>query len=113
MDVLGALTLRDDGSNIVLTIDNQLISVNGRGHIRLSSNDLVATNRTIGLSDGAVIGQLLIIENADSGLDSFEVLDDAVNRNTNTSGSRAMGPGDIIMLMWTGNFWSEVSYANN
>ncbi len=103
MDVLGALTLRDDGSNIVLTIDNQLISVNGRGHIRLSSNDLVATNRTIGLSDGAVIGQLLIIENADSGLDSFEVLDDAVNRNTNTSGSRAMGPGDIIMLMWTGN----------
>ncbi|MBL0013922.1 MAG: hypothetical protein IPP30_09380 [Flavobacterium sp.] len=114
LDMLGALSLRDDGTNVVLTVDNQLITVGNRGYIRLSSDEAVfAANRDITLSDGLVRGQLLIIENADAGTDLFEVQDDAVNRNTNTSGNRTMGKGDMITLIWTGTFWSEISFANN
>ncbi len=115
LDVLGALSLRDDGTNVSINSDNQLVTIGNRGHIRLSSNDgtLNGSFRTITLSDGVVIGQLLIIENADATSDAFEVADDPVNRNTNTSGNRQIDIGDIITLMWTGTFWNELSYADN
>ncbi len=112
LDMEGALTIRQNAAPTALTIDNQLLNVGNVGHFGLSSNTGVIGARTLTLSDGLVIGQLLIITNI--GLTgNFEVADDPVNRNTNTPGNRTINTGDVIVLIWGGNFWNEVSFGDN
>ncbi len=112
VDMLGALTIRDDGTITSVTVDNQLITVGNRGYIRLNSSTNLATARTITLSDGLVRGQLLILQNS-LGVNSFEVDDNALTNNTVLPVARTLGFNDTIMLLWTGIDWTELSYSDN
>ncbi len=111
LHVNGGLILNDLNA-VTITSDNQLVTVGDASYLRLTSNNGTAANRTITLSDGLGIGQILFIENAGAS-NSFEVADNAATNNTNTSAVRAMGPGDVIQLIWNGTDWLEVSFANN
>ena len=110
LDIVGAITVRPFVS-AALTVDNQVVPVGTNGNIWLQSNSFVVGARTITLGDGVVLGQYLTLYNPGNTGD-FEVADNTLN-NTNTPASRTLGTGDIITLMWTGTFWSEVSFANN
>ena len=112
LDVLGGLALRDDGTITSLTADNQVVTVGNRGYIRLSSNDATAANRNLILSDGLVRGQLIIIQNAGS-TGSFQIADTAGSSNADTAGIRDFGFGDVIMLIWNGTTWFEISYTDS
>ncbi|MBL0043326.1 MAG: hypothetical protein IPP33_02565 [Flavobacteriales bacterium] len=112
VDMLGALSIRDDGTVTNVVADNQLITVGNRGYIRLNSSNNLATARTITLSNGLVRGQLLIIQNS-LGINIFEVDDNAATNNTIVPFPRALGPFDTIMLLWNGTDWTELSYADN
>jgi len=111
LDVLGAIALRD-GAVINVTADNQLVTVGNQSYIRLSSNDATAANRTIKLSDGLVRGQLLILQGTASG-NFFQLVDNVTTSNTNTAGTRDLGFGDTIMLLWNGSAWFEISYTDS
>ncbi|MBK6541458.1 MAG: hypothetical protein IPG10_09295 [Flavobacteriales bacterium] len=111
VDMLGALSIRDDGTVTSVAADNQLITVGDRGYIRLSSTSATSTARTITLSDGLVRGQLLLLECVTTG--AFEVDDNAATNNTNASAARPLGVGDTIMLVWNGTDWAELNYSNN
>ncbi|MBK8339434.1 MAG: hypothetical protein IPK99_05230 [Flavobacteriales bacterium] len=111
VDMLGALSIRDDGTVTSVAADNQLITVGDRGYIRLSSTSATSTARTITLSDGLVRGQMLLLEGVTTG--AFEVDDNAATNNTNVSVARAVGIGDMIMLVWNGADWTELHYSNN
>ena len=83
-----------------------------RSYIRLSSNDATAANRSIILSDGLVRGQLIIIQNAVV-TGSFQIADTAGGSNADTAGVRDFGFGDVIMLLWNGSTWFEISYTDS
>ena len=112
LDVLGGLTLRDDGTVTSLTVDNQVIQVGNRSYIRLSSNTITAANRVVDLSNGLVRGQLLIIQSTSTGGNGFQI-GDVAGTNVDTAGTRTLGAGDTIMLLWTGSLWSEISYTDS
>jgi hypothetical protein len=97
---------------VEITADNQLVTVGNSSYLRISSNSSPAFNRTIELSNGLVIGQLLYIECNEATGDAFEIFDGAIS-NANTAGTISMGGGDMIQLMWNGTDWLQISYSNN
>ena len=107
----GAIAV-DDIGNIEITADNQVVTIGNSSYLRLSSNLSPASARTIVLSDGLVVGQIAFIECNETGIEGFEILDGA-GSNTNTTGTIAMGAGDMIQLMWNGTDWLQISYSNN
>jgi hypothetical protein len=111
LHVNGALAV-DDIGNIEVASDNQTITIGNSSYLRLSSNLSPASARTIVLSDGLVVGQMVFIECNETGVEGFEILDGA-GSNTNTTGTIAMGGGDMIHLMWNGTDWLQISYSNN
>ncbi|MBK8829387.1 MAG: hypothetical protein IPN60_00745 [Saprospiraceae bacterium] len=111
LHVNGAIAV-DDIGNIEITADNQVVTIGNSSYLRLSSNLSPASARTIVLSDGLVVGQIAFIECNETGIEGFEILDGA-GSNTNTTGTIAMGAGDMIQLMWNGTDWLQISYSNN
>ena len=110
LDVAGALTFRQFITGAI-TVDDQFIPIGNVGHLGLTSNSSVIGARTLTLGDGLVIGELLFITNI--GLTgNFEIADSFAN-NTNTPGNQTLNTGDIVLLMWGGNFWNEVSFGDN
>ena len=112
LDVLGGLALRDDGTATSLTADNQVVVVGNSSYIRLSSNTATATNRTVNLSNGLVRGQLLLIQSASAGSNLFQI-GDTVGGVVNTAGTRTLGTGDVLLLLWGGAAWFEVSFTDS
>jgi len=110
LHVKGAIAF--DSSAINIFIDNQYISVGNRGYLKLSSDSPTASSRTIVLSDGLAVGQLLIIE-CISPANAIEVADNTVTNNTNMQSSRVLQQNDVVQLIWNGVDWLEMYYANN
>ncbi len=111
LHVNGALAV-DDIGNIEVTSDNQTITIGNSSYLRLSSNLSPASARTIVLSDGLVVGQIVFIECNENGSDAFEIIDGGLS-NTNLAATIAMTGGDIVQLMWNGTGWLQISYSNN
>ena len=112
LPVTSGLALRDDGTVTALTANLQVVTVGNRSYIRLSSNTATAANRVVDLSDGLVRGQLLLIQSTSTGSNEFRI-GDTTGTNVDTAGPRTLGTGDIIMLLWTGSLWSEVSFTDS
>lgn len=69
------------------------------------------------LSDGLVVGQLLILE---SGVPEpgeliypFSVKDDPANTNMDLAADYSMSSGNVLTLIWNGTSWLQISYSNN
>jgi len=111
LHVNGAIAM-DDIGNVEITGDGQAVTIGNSSYLRISSNASPASARSIVLSNGLVVGQIVFIECNETGVDEFEILDGA-GSNANTSGTIAMGAGDMIQLMWNGTDWLQISYSNN
>lgn len=109
LQVNGAVVLNDlNTANI--TVDGQTVTVGNSSYLRLTSTSGTANQRTIVLTNGLDIGQILMIECTSN---AIEIADNAGTNNTNTAGTRAMGVGDVITLIWNGTDWLETSFTNN
>jgi hypothetical protein len=98
-----------------LVQDNQLITVVNKSYLRLLSDTTTETNRTIQLSNGAIIGQFLIIECAEatSSSDGFEIKDNGTTHNTNTGANIIMNTGDVAQFIWNGLDWILIAHSDN
>ncbi len=97
--------------SITVTADNQAVTVGNNSTIFLNSNNSSAGNRTIILSNGLVMGQILFLVNIDrDNNDGVQLLD---NSNTKLSGNISMNKDDTITLMWNGLDWIQLSSNSN
>lgn len=107
MRVGGALSLKN-GSEMILS-DNQAVDVGGHGYIRIAALFAInASDRTVILSDGTAIGQILYLE---CSTNKWQLLDGT--SNTNLSEDHNFENGDMIQLVWNGTDWLEVHYSDN
>ncbi len=76
----------------------------------LTSTGVVTTSTSKAVADGAEIGDLLILRNANAA-DAITI--DGVGANVECKVDKALGPGDILMLIWAGNDWNCISLSDN
>ncbi len=110
LNIYGGLSIGKCDS-ITITADNQAITVGNNSCIFLLSDNGTATNRTFTLSDGLVMGQILILINIDRDAnDDIELVD---NANTKLNGNWRPDKDNAIILMWNGFDWVEISESQN
>jgi hypothetical protein len=110
LTVYGGLAIGKCDS-IEVTNDNQAVTVGNNSTIFLKSNSNSSTARTIILSDGLVMGQILIFINIDKDAnDRVEIKD---NSNTKLNANWQSNKDDTITLMWNGIDWVELAHFNN
>jgi hypothetical protein len=118
MDIHGALSLRPrttltQGTVDPVTSNDFNYTVENRSYLRIDS-DNSPSQRAIVLSDGLQIGQIIVIECvAVGGFNGIRIVDNVGTHNTNTNGTYDLYENDIIVMIWNGDAWTEVSYTDN
>lgn len=110
LNVYGGLSFGKCDS-VTITADNQTITVGNNSCIFLNSNNATAANRTIVLSDGLTMGQLLVIINIDR--DANDAIQIPDNTNSKTAATFNMRKDDSMVLMWNGHDWIQLAQSNN
>lgn len=102
-------------SVIDLTGDDQSVTVTTAGHIRFTSDNSTATNRTIVLGNGSHDGQRLTLEWAESAASGAGELPDDTNNNVRLSAAWTPDQYDTLSLVWNSgdSNWLEVSRSDN
>ena len=79
-------------------------------YVLLNPATAVALNGVTAISSGSRVGDVLILQgNSDVNLVTI-----SNNANTKlTAASHVLGANDMLVLMWNGVAWAEVSFANN
>jgi hypothetical protein len=109
VQITGSLAFRD--SSLMVTADDQLVTVGSLSYLRIASNTFIETDRTLRLSAGTIMGQILYLECVDGAWQLFD--NQSFPNNVNTEGTRNFDPGDMIQLIWNGVHWLEVHYSHN
>lgn len=96
-----------------LTADDQSLTLTGTSHVRLTSDNTTATNRTFVLGDGNADGQKLILEWNEAVASGAGELADSGNANLSATWTPDIG--DTIELTWnsTASEWREISRTDN
>jgi len=129
MDVNGGLAVRNASVSFPVGASPKVlnVTVGDRSYIRIASDGVACTGfgcvaagtgttqRSITLTSGNQVGQVLVIECVETAAgDGFRVLDTDTNVNTNILGPvYSMQNEDTLILMWNGTNWIEVSRSNN
>ena len=104
LDVDGGLTVR--AAAVVDLSVSATVTVGNRSYVRVSNGGAQA----ITLSNGLQVGQILILENTNTGTPT---LSDAANVNVVGAGYTFNSADDTISLVWNGTKWVETSRADN
>lgn len=118
LDVHGGFSLRPrttltEGTVTIVNSNNFPYEVDNRSYLRIESDNSPSL-RSIVLSPGLQIGQIIIIECITvGGFDGIRIVDNVGTHNTNTDGTRDLYENDIIMMIWNGSAWTEISYTDN
>ena len=107
VDIDGGLALRTEDI-INVTSDDFNVTVGNRSYIKLSSN-AAPTSRTISLSNGLRVGQILIIEVVSSGTNGIELNRSLTTNLKQTATSITLDDFDVAVYIWDGNYWVMVS----
>lgn len=111
VNVLGNSTV--NGFNIVsqtaFAVTNNTTVTAATGYVKLFAAAAVTLNTTTAIANGPAVGALLMLEGS-SDVNTVTVPQTA---NTRLVAARTLGIRDILTLMWNGNNWLEVSFANN
>ncbi|MCC7437705.1 MAG: hypothetical protein IT211_04345 [Armatimonadetes bacterium] len=129
MDVNGGLAVRNANVSFPAGASPKVlnVTVGDRSYIRVTSDGVACTGigcvatglgttqRSITLTSGNQVGQVLVIECVETAAgDGFRVLDADANVNTNILGPvYSMQNEDTLILMWNGTNWIEVGRSNN
>lgn len=118
LDVHGGFSLRPrttltNGTVTIVNSNNFPYEVDNRSYLRIESDNSPSL-RSIVLSPGLQIGQIIIIECITAGgFDGIRIIDNVGTHNTNTDGTRDLYENDIIMMIWNGSAWTEIAYNDN
>jgi hypothetical protein len=110
MSIDGGLTLRSNTVNV--TADNQLITIGNRSFLILNSNN-PPVYRTIVLSNGLQVGQMLLLLVTGGAGSGVELVDNVNSSNANLTAAWLPENGDTLQLIWDGADWIELSRSNN
>jgi hypothetical protein len=108
LDVNGGFALRE-GSTVNVGPGTTTITVGDRSYIRA----IAGVNSNAILSNGLRIGQLLYLQHLGGLTGIITIADNAATTNCNLVTNRSLGPQDTLTLIWDGNDWVEVAYADN
>ncbi|MCB0686853.1 MAG: hypothetical protein KDC53_10015 [Saprospiraceae bacterium] len=108
VNIMGTLAFRD--SSLTVTIDDQLVNVGYFSYLRISADVFVPSDRTVLLSDGIKMGQILYLECTGG---AWQLFDNQTLNHVNTSGTRNFAEGDTIQLIWNGTTWLENHFSDN
>jgi len=119
-------TITDSGTNTTytqkekITIERKEVNLNNgdtlevttspRGYVALKANQAITLDATKAISDGKAQGDLLILEGT-SDTNTITILNGANVKLGSIS--RVLGKEDTLTLIWNGNDWMEMDYANN
>lgn len=106
----GGVTFRTATINV--TFDNQVVTVGNRSVLILNSNG-APVNRTIALTNGLQVGQLLYLLVAGAAGIGIELPDNINVSNANLSAAWLAESSDTLQLIWDGADWIETARANN
>jgi hypothetical protein len=97
-------------SRAVVVPANLSTLVPTNSYLVLNPATAITLNTTTAIEDASVIGTVLILE----GTDDIQTvtINDGDNVNLGAA-SRVLGNDDILMLMFNGSVWVEVSFTNN
>lgn len=119
LDVHGGFSLRPrttltQGTTTTINADNFDYIVHNRSYLRIDSDDS-PSDRSLVLSDGLQVGQIIIIECiATGGFNGVRIVDNTGTHNTNTnSGTVDLYENDIIGMIWNGSDWIMLFNSNN
>jgi hypothetical protein len=79
-----------------------------RSCIRFNSSGIITLNTVTAIGDGKVTGQILVL----LGSDETKTVTVPNNANTMLTSSITLDFGDVLMLIWDGYQWRELSYTN-
>jgi hypothetical protein len=105
---IGAFPIISVSTNIPVTGDTLFPAT---GFVKLSPTSAVTLSLTTAISDGSVPGQLLILEGQPSG-GGFTFITNNANTHLSANG-HTLNVNDTLVLIWDGNNWVELSFANN
>ena len=105
---IGAFPIISVSTNIPVTGDTLSPAT---GFVKLSPTSAVTLSLTTAISDGSVPGQLLILEGQPSG-GGFTFITNNANTHLSANG-HTLNVNDTLVLIWDGNNWVELSFANN
>jgi hypothetical protein len=80
-----------------------------KSFLLLTPGGAVTLSNTTAISDGSVVGQLLVLKCSQNSV--------TVPNNANTKlgggADRTLGANDVLTLIWDGTDWFEIAFANN
>lgn len=113
----GALSVDANENAIIITAANHNVDPKNKSFLRIGSDSADAANRQVNLFPGSNPGQILMLtcacDAAQWSIVNQEVMNPLgtpVNLGANT---RVVAKGDVLVLLWDGTSWLEVSYSNN
>jgi hypothetical protein len=105
---IGAFPIISVSTNIPVTGDTLSPAT---GFVKLRPTSAATLSLTTAISDGSVPGQLLILEGQPSG-GGFTFITNNANTHLSANG-HTLNVNDTLVLIWDGNNWVELSFANN
>jgi hypothetical protein len=118
LDVHGGFALRPrvtltKGTITTVDADNYNYIIDNRSYLRIDSDDDPST-RSMVLSDGLQVGQIVVIEcTSAGGLNGLRFVDNAGSHNTELDGTIDLYENDVLALIWNGTSWLKLFYTNN
>jgi hypothetical protein len=104
--VLGGLTTMGATTNTALSAGTLVPT---SSYVVLTSPSPVTLNAITAIADGAPPGTLLILRGT-SDVNTITLND---NANTALGGTRVLGLNDTLTLVYNGDIWVEIAFANN
>lgn len=109
LHVDGGVAIAPRGITFTATTDNFPVTIDNESYIRVSqTGGTLATDRTIVLSNGLAIGQLLYVECTAGFIEFLEG-----TSNVQCGAAVTMGSNDIAHFIWNGTDWLMVSVRAN
>ena len=108
LEVDGGLTIRRPADFAVVAGAN-VVTVGDRSYLRVNSSGGSALT-TITLSNGLIIGQVLVVECAATLSNGFQMADSG---NLSLSSAHTFNDDDVITLIWNGTDWLELNFVVN
>ena len=97
-----------EGTAIPIASGGQ-ITVTASTYLPITSSAGITTSATTAISDGAYVGQILIIVN-ENAADTIVIKNGA---NTHLTGDITLGNDDTLTLIWDGADWLQLATSNN
>lgn len=84
-------------------------------YIRMNATGIISSSATNAIIDGSTAGQILILHNNSTTIlfPPTITIQDAANTKLAGSADFAMGIDDVLILIWDGADWLEISRSNN